>query len=162
LPPLDLSHAKPELVRRYAETPLNQSLYGKVVLSGSNDDGPAADTDVELIARALDMWANWIETGDVSLSGNDANAMRKKVRAVGKDGMKLVLRLRQLAEDTSNYEQFKRGLTNAPMSFCPALLKAMVETCYAKHAFRPGQIHHFVKQIEDQCELNSRTTPEPP
>ncbi len=150
---------RPEHAKRFAEAKINPAFYSSMSV---DNEGPASETDIELITRALNMWANWIETGDVNISANDAQAMRKSVRPLGEDGMKLVLRLRQLADDTTNYEQFKRGLMNAPMTYCPALLKTMVETCFAKQAFRTGNIHRFVKGIEDQCELNLRTTPEPP
>lgn len=148
---------KPEHVKRFAETEVNPAYYGHGTI-----EGPAETdlTDVEMIAQALNMWANWIESGDVNLSAKDAHDMGKKVRALGPEGMERVLRLRRLAEDQSNYESFKRGLTSAPMTYCPALLKAMVETCFAKRAFRPGHIHRFVKQVEDECELNLRTSQE--
>ena len=54
-------------------------------------------TDEELIAHALDMWANYVETSNVSLSANDAAEQKAKFNALSLDQMKLVIRLRELA-----------------------------------------------------------------
>lgn len=55
------------------------------------------ETDEHLVRNALQMWANYIETGNVNLSAKDAQAARKPFRALGVDQMKLVIRLRELA-----------------------------------------------------------------
>jgi hypothetical protein len=46
----------------------------------------------------LQMWANWIETGDVILSATDAENMGKKVLALKVEQMKTVIELRELAD----------------------------------------------------------------
>ena len=62
------------------------------------------DTDQELKAHALLLWANHIETGDVTLSANDVIAQNRprtaggpSVRALTDDQRRLVQRLRDLA-----------------------------------------------------------------
>lgn len=55
-------------------------------------------TDDELICNALQMWANHIETGNVVLSATDAKQARKPFKALDAHQMKLVIRLRELAE----------------------------------------------------------------
>lgn len=62
--------------------------------------------DNELIYYALCYWANYIETGDVARSGKDAEVMGKEVNALDIDQMKMVIRLRELAE-----EFYKRSAT---------------------------------------------------
>lgn len=54
-------------------------------------------TDEELVAHALDMWANYIETSNIGLSANDAAEQKAKFNALSLDQMKLVIRLRELA-----------------------------------------------------------------
>lgn len=58
-------------------------------------------TDKELITHALNMWANHIETGNVSLNAGDADNRKMKVKALDDDQKALVLRLRKLARDNS-------------------------------------------------------------
>jgi hypothetical protein len=55
--------------------------------------------DNELISRALNYWANWIETGDVTLSSSDAIDcdMHKIIKPLSLDQQKLVVRLKELA-----------------------------------------------------------------
>ena len=53
--------------------------------------------DHELAAYALDMWANNIETGEYGLSAADAVERKMRVKALGTDQMRLVIRLRDLA-----------------------------------------------------------------
>lgn len=54
-------------------------------------------SDRELKENALNLWANYVETGNPILSATDMQNQRKPVRALGEDGMRLVLRLRALA-----------------------------------------------------------------
>lgn len=56
------------------------------------------ETDDELIKRALGHWANHIETGNVVLSAQDAARTGERHEALSLDQMKLVIRLRELAE----------------------------------------------------------------
>jgi len=52
-----------------------------------------------LISTALNMWANWIETEDVTLSAQDAINMKKNniIQPLTLDQQELVVRLRRLA-----------------------------------------------------------------
>lgn len=59
---------------------------------------PDEQTDHELIRTALHLWANHIETGNVALSARDAVHAHKPFKALSNDQMKLVVRLRELAE----------------------------------------------------------------
>jgi hypothetical protein len=54
-------------------------------------------TDNELIAHALSMWANYIETRDVTLCAQDLQNMKKPVKALDEAQMESVLRLRKLS-----------------------------------------------------------------
>lgn len=55
-------------------------------------------SDNALIALALNNHANYIETGDISLSAIDAESMKKPFKALSRDQMKLVIRLRDLSD----------------------------------------------------------------
>lgn len=58
----------------------------------------ASDTcDEVLAAYALNLWANWIETGDVALSASDAKQAGRPFNAPTLDQMRLIVRLRDLA-----------------------------------------------------------------
>jgi len=59
-----------------------------------SDDG---FSDSELKFRALNMWANFVETGDVILSAKDAIQQGKMPRALELNQQKLVIRIRELA-----------------------------------------------------------------
>lgn len=50
------------------------------------------------ISNALQMWANYIETGDVVLSAKDAENMGKKVKALCVEQMKKIVELRELVD----------------------------------------------------------------
>jgi len=54
-------------------------------------------TDEELVAHALLLWSNYIETSNVALSAEDASAQKVKFNALSLDQMKLVIRLRELS-----------------------------------------------------------------
>lgn len=60
---------------------------------------PLYYTDEQLISTALDMWANNIETGDLSYSAELAAKCGKPgiIRGLNTDQMRLVVRLRDLA-----------------------------------------------------------------
>ena len=57
-------------------------------------------TNSELISQSLDMRANWIETGTVTLSANDAASsnQHKLIKMLDSDQIELVRRLRSIAE----------------------------------------------------------------
>ena len=57
--------------------------------------------DDDLIALALNMYANRIETGNPDLTANDMAAMRKPCQAIPMESQKRVMRLRELAEGIS-------------------------------------------------------------
>jgi hypothetical protein len=113
------------------------------------------------------MYANWIETRDPLLSAVDLCEQRKPLRPIGTASTVLVKRLRAMAndvditQDRTTYSILEQELRKLPKTWYPALLAAMVEAAYAHNVFRPGQIHRYVKGIEDKCELIQRTTPEP-
>lgn len=56
-------------------------------------------TDNQLAAHALDMWANYVETGEVSLSAKDAAERKLHFNALTLEQMKGVVRLRDLANE---------------------------------------------------------------
>jgi glutamate/tyrosine decarboxylase-like PLP-dependent enzyme len=60
----------------------------------SNDD----DSDGDLVYYALCGYANWIETENFLLSATDAAAQKKPFRALGREQMRRVLRLREMAD----------------------------------------------------------------
>lgn len=55
------------------------------------------ESDENLIHTALQMWANYIETGNVALTAKDAQNASKPFKALDLHQMKLVIRLRELA-----------------------------------------------------------------
>lgn len=65
------------------------------------------DTDQAVKAHALQMWANYVETGNVLLSAEDAESQNKcrrpneriSIKALTPSQMKLVIRLRDMAEN---------------------------------------------------------------
>jgi len=54
-------------------------------------------TDTELIQMALNYWANYLETSDVTLSAIDAANSDRKFNALTLEQMKVVVRLRELS-----------------------------------------------------------------
>lgn len=55
------------------------------------------ESDEQLIWSALNMWANWIETGDVVLSDADLERQGRPPRRLTEDQRERVKRLRELA-----------------------------------------------------------------
>lgn len=55
--------------------------------------------DRKIIATALNMRANVIETGNYALSANDCIARKMSINAIDDDQRRLVARLRELAEE---------------------------------------------------------------
>lgn len=57
------------------------------------------ETDVEKICQALNMWANWIETGSPTTTINDAINIGKPkmIKKLNDEQRKFVSELRQLA-----------------------------------------------------------------
>lgn len=57
-------------------------------------------SDKEVIAHALQMWANHIQTGNVCLTPGDLNNMRRssEIRALDTHQMKFLVRLEDLRE----------------------------------------------------------------
>ncbi len=71
--------------------------------------------DHELKYRALSMWANWIETGNVVLSAGDVAQIvpserrqhRAELKVLSPDQVQFVARLRALANEELNYSHVK-------------------------------------------------------
>lgn len=57
----------------------------------------SGEKDAQLVFSALSNWANYIETGDVVMSAQDAQNCKQPFKALGLDQMTFVLRLRDLA-----------------------------------------------------------------
>ena len=55
------------------------------------------DKDSHVKSFALNMWVNYIETGDVNLSAVDAKQMDESFNALTAEQMEFVVRLRRLA-----------------------------------------------------------------
>lgn len=53
---------------------------------------------------ALNYWANYIETGDLTLSAKDAKKQGKEFNALSESQMETVLTLRELAKKELNHE----------------------------------------------------------
>ncbi len=52
-----------------------------------------------------------------------------------------------------NYVKLKHEIENAPLSWCPALLIAMVKRCLVVRCFNPGAIEAVVQKLqEDNCQ----------
>ena len=50
------------------------------------------------------MWANYIETGNPVLTAQDAEKQKKPFKALSSDQMRLVVRLRELAEHEGDWK----------------------------------------------------------
>ena len=59
-------------------------------------------TDQQLISHALNMWANYVETGNVSMSAKTAKEMNEEVNTLNSRKKELVDRMRKLAAETIN------------------------------------------------------------
>ncbi len=57
-------------------------------------------TDNELKFYAYNGYANWLETGNMSLSAENAQRQMKPFNALNSNQMRMVLRLRKMAEAT--------------------------------------------------------------
>jgi len=55
-----------------------------------------------LCVHSLNMWANYIETGDPVLNQIDAINMRQSIKPLSREQVKLVIRLRDLADKLGN------------------------------------------------------------
>jgi hypothetical protein len=62
------------------------------------------EKDNHVISYALNGWANWIETHDMSVSSADALKMKQTdlLRPLSHDQMKFVVRLRELSNEYFN------------------------------------------------------------
>ncbi len=56
-------------------------------------------TNSEIIQFALGLWTNYIETGNISLSAQDAQDQGSKFNALSIEQMKLIVRIKTLQED---------------------------------------------------------------
>ncbi len=55
-------------------------------------------SDSHLIYWALNMWANLMETGDVTFGAVDADNMKLKINPLTTDQMRRIVRLRDLSQ----------------------------------------------------------------
>jgi len=68
-------------------------------------------SDEDLIYLALHQWANYIETGDINMSAQDAHNQDRKFNALSTKQMKFVVRLRELGntikgvDPDTNYDE---------------------------------------------------------
>lgn len=60
----------------------------------------------EMIYRALSMWANYVETGDVVMSAKDAERckMMNKIKTLDTDQMRMLLEIKDLAGEVLSGE----------------------------------------------------------
>lgn len=65
-------------------------------------------TDTEIVFRALCMWSNHIETGDVTLSAQDANNCGYKVKGLSSEQIEFISRLKELQRRALNEKVFER------------------------------------------------------
>lgn len=65
--------------------------------SSKNSDELLEESDKLLVAVALQLWANYIETGSMILSAKDCEQQGKSFKALTIVQMKKVVRLRELA-----------------------------------------------------------------
>lgn len=54
---------------------------------------------VSLVRNALQYWANYIETGDMTLSAIDMSRMGGNINPLNLDQMKQIIAMRELAEE---------------------------------------------------------------
>lgn len=59
-------------------------------------------TDQQLISNALNMWANYVETGNVAMSAKTAKEMNEEVYTLNFRQRELVDRMRKSATETLN------------------------------------------------------------
>ena len=57
-------------------------------------------TDQQLISHALNMWANYVETGNVAMSAKLAKEMDEEANTLNSRQKELVDRMRKLATET--------------------------------------------------------------
>lgn len=54
---------------------------------------------ISLIRNALQYWANYIETGDMTLCAHDASRMGSNINPLDLNQMKQIIAMRELAEE---------------------------------------------------------------
>lgn len=79
-----------------------------------SQDSPENEPAPILAARALSMWANFIESDDVCMSAIDAKKAGRPGKALSTDQMRLIVRLRDVAL------QYQRSATAQPPTVGPA------------------------------------------
>lgn len=102
-------------------------------------------SDLQIQARAVGMWANYIETGDVSISATDARNAKLPFKALNEDQMRLVLRFRDLSislrQQESNLLGAKLGLSApAPAAQVSAFQLVWVDDQQAVQSLKVGAI----------------------
>lgn len=67
-------------------------------------------SDAQIAAYALNLWANYIETGDLSMSAKDAQSAGKPFNALSLEQMQAVVRIRQLSAKMGNAQKPKHWI----------------------------------------------------
>lgn len=84
------------------------------------------DTNEELIARALTLWANYVETGDLATCAKDVERSGEgKIKALDEEQMMLVVRMRMLSRQVGSGE--RALLRTGQKSFTPTVVAALQE-----------------------------------
>jgi hypothetical protein len=102
-------------------------------------------SDLQIQARAVGMWANYIETGDVSISASDAQNAKLPFKALSEEQMRMVLRFRDLSisllQQDSNLLGAKLGLSApAPAAQEPAFRLVWGDDPQAVQTLKVGAI----------------------
>lgn len=103
-------------------------------------------TDLQIQATAVGMWANYIETGDVSISARDAQNAKLPFKALNEEQMRMVLRFRDLSSSLlrqSSQQSLgaKMGLSApAPADQEPAFRLVWVDDPHAVQVLKVGEI----------------------
>ena len=110
-------------------------------------------TDGQVIAHALDMWANYIESGDPVLSAKDKHDMGYTLQPLDTDQMKLIIRLRDLSAKHAHI-QFKEVDLDSLVSKNPSFI---CEHCGSPYQVMcPCQGKRHASQI---AEANKQASP---
>lgn len=121
--------------------------------------GKAAEKDSQLEFYALSNWANYIETGDVCMSAQDAQNCKRPFKALGMDQMAFVLRLRNLATAhlTGKAPQLPAVLPLASIADETRLRKGWVGDEHGVQAYKVGKIRFGTVHRAPHSPKNSAT-----
>jgi hypothetical protein len=104
--------------------------------------GKTVEKNSQLEYYALSNWANYIETGDVAMSAQDAQNCKRAFNALGHDQMTFVLRLRNLAAVhlTGKAPQLLAALPQASLADEADLRKGWVGDQHGVQTYKVGKI----------------------